>query len=231
MTSASERAGMSEGFSAFPAAAAASLRASATHRCWTNGSVVLSRGHVVPWVMTILRGRLRITAAAEEGHEVFFRWQLPGEIVGLASAVSGLPFPVDAVAFDDCETLEVSSDALLALMQADAQVACAAARLLARHAYDLIHLATIRTEQTLTARVLGVLRHLALLNGRPQNAASWKLAISQQDIASAVGASRPRVNAELSALERAGLIELGYRHVVVLGIPSSGAAPAPTGKR
>ena len=177
----------------------------------------MSRGHVVPWVMSVVRGRLRIAVTAEDGHETFFRWQLPGEIVGLASAVSDLPFPVNAVAFDDCETVHVSRETFLTLMQSDVRVAAASARLLARHAYDLIRLATLRTEQTLAVRVLGVLQHLASLNGRPQGAAAWTLAVSQQDIAGAVGASRQRVNAELRALEQAGLIKLGYRHVVVFG--------------
>lgn len=214
------RVAMSVAFSAFPAEAATALRAMAVHRCWSNGSVVLAKDRVVPWVMTILRGRLRIAASAE-GQEVFFRWQMPGETVGLASAVSDLPLPVDVIAFDDCETLHVDREALLKLMRSDADVACAAARQVAVHAYDLVHHLTARTEQTLTARVLGVLRHLALLNGAPAGASAWTLALSQQDIASAAGASRQRVNVELRTLERAGLIKLGYRHVVVLGTPAN----------
>lgn len=192
------------------------MREKAVHRVWTNGTVVLAKGQVVPWVMTILKGRLRIAAMSEEGHEVFFRWQMAGETVGLASAVSDLPLPVDAIAFDDCETLHVEKEAVLELMRSNASVACAAARHVATHAYDLIHHLTARTEQTLTARVLGVIRHLALLNGVPFGTADRTLAISQQEIASAVGASRQRVNVELRTLEQAGLIRLGYRHVVVI---------------
>jgi len=207
---------MSVAFSTFPAEAAAALRDMAVHRCWGNGSVVLAKGRVVPWVMTIIRGRLRISASAE-GQEVFVRWQMPGETVGLASAVSDLPLPVDVIAFDDCETLHVDREALLELMRSDANVACAAARHVAVHAYDLVHHLAARTEQTLTARVLGVLRHLAQLNGSPAGPSDRTLSISQQEIASATGASRQRVNVELRRLERSGLIKLGYRHVVVRG--------------
>jgi CRP/FNR family cyclic AMP-dependent transcriptional regulator len=210
------RIAMSVAFSTFPEDAAAALRATAVHRCWSNGSVVLAKGRIVPWVMSILRGRLRI-AASVEVQEVFVRWQMPGETVGLVSAVSDLPLPVDVIAFDDCETLHVDREVLLQLMRSDANVACAAARHVAVHAYDLVHHLAARTEQTLTARVLGVLRHLAVLNGSPAGASAWTLAVSQQEIASAAGASRQRVNVELRTLERAGLIKLGYRHVVVYG--------------
>jgi CRP-like cAMP-binding protein len=130
-------------FSEFPPESAAALRAAAVHRCWSNGSVVLEKDRVVPWVLAIVRGRLRIAASSEEGHMVFFRWQLPGETVGLASAVSGLPLPVEIKAFDDCETLHVDRELFLGLMHGDAATACAAARHVAAHAYDLIHHLTV----------------------------------------------------------------------------------------
>lgn len=204
-------------FSMFPDGVAAELRRRAVHRCWSDGTVVLPRGHVVPWVMTLVRGRLRMAATFEDGHEVFFRWHVPGEMVGLISGVGDLPLPVDAVAFDDCETLHLEREALLQMMLDDGQVALAVARIVARHAYDVVDLVKVRHEPTLNARVLGVLRHLALVNGRPHGPAAWSLAVSQHDVASAVGASRQRVNAELRALEDAGHIQLGYRRVIVVG--------------
>ncbi len=206
-----------------PSALAEPLLRMGSHRIWENGSTLLSRGRVVPCVHYVLRGRLRITAAAVPEHEVFFRWQQQGEVVGLVSAVSGRPFPVDAVTFDDCETLQVERDALLAHLRSDVVAAMAAAELLANYTYDLIDLVAVRTEQTLTARVLRVLRHLAQLNGQPEGPGSYSLSISQADIAAAVGASRQRVNAELRTLEREGLIELGYRQLLVHGVPAAGA--------
>ena len=201
--------------SAFPAHAAARLIDAGQHRCWANGTLVMRRGLVVPEIAVLVRGRLRMAARFENGHEVFFRWHMPGEIAGMISAVSGLPLPVDAISFDDCETLMIPRDALLQLMRADAEVACVVAQLAAGHAYDVVNLVSARTEPTLTARVLGVLRHLALVNGQPHGDDAREATISQQDIAGAVGASRQRVNLELKALERAGHILVGYRRVVV----------------
>lgn len=199
------------------------LRRVGVHRIWYDGSTLLARGHVVPSVHLVLRGRLRITCAATPDHEVFFRWQQPGELVGLTSAVSGRPFPVDAVTFDGCETLQIDRDTVLDVLRSDAAVALAAAEVLANHAYDLIDLVSLRTEQTLTARVLAVLRHLAQINGQPEGPGCYGLAISQADIAAAVGASRQRVNAELRTLERDGLIDLGYRRLRVHGVPHTPA--------
>jgi CRP-like cAMP-binding protein len=201
------------------------------HRFWRDGDVLLPKGHVASSVMTIVHGRVRVVASPTAGQELFVRWQMPGETVGLASAVSGLPLPVDVVAVEDCETLQVDRDALLAILRCDAEAAFAAAQMLAGHTYDLIHLITVRTEQAVTARVLGVLRHLAQLNGKPLGGGAWLLAVSQRDIASAVGSSRTRVNAELRALQRSGLIELGYRRVVVHGLARSAPTAAARARR
>lgn len=211
--------GRREAFSMFPHEVADELSRTAVHRCWSNGSIVLPVGRVVPLVLALVRGRLRMAATLTDGRDVFFRWHGPGETAGLISAVSDLPLPVDAVAFDDCETLQVDREILLAMMRADGNVALSVARLLAQHAYDTVNLVRMRTESNLNARVLGVLRHLAVVNGSPHGPAAWELSVSQRDIAGAVGASRQRVNAELRALEQAGHIQLGYNRVLVIGGP------------
>lgn len=215
----------------FPPDVAQELSRTAVHRCWSNGSIVLPVGRVVPFVLTLVRGRLRMAATLGDGRDVFFRWHGPGETAGLISAVSDLPLPVDAVAFDDCETLQVDREVLLAMMRADGNVALAVARLLAKHTYDTVNLVRMRTESNLNARVLGVLRHLAVVNGSPHGPAAWALSVSQRDIAGAVGASRQRVNAELRALELAGHIQLGYNRVLVIGAPLVVAPKAAPKKR
>lgn len=214
-------------FSMFPSEVASALSRLAVHRCWSNGSIVLPAGRVVPFVLTLVRGRLRMAATLDDGRDVFFRWHVAGEPAGLISAVSDLPLPVDAVAFDDCETLQVDREVLLDMMRADGHVALAVARLLAKHTYDTVNLVRMRTESNLNARVLGVLRHLAVVNGSPQGPAARLLSVSQRDIAGAVGASRQRVNAELRALEQAGHIQLGYNRILVIGGPAVNASATP----
>jgi hypothetical protein len=87
----SESPGVLEGpihaFSMFPLEVARTLSRLAVHRRWSNGSIVLPVGRVVPFV---------------------------------------LPLPVDAMAFDDCETLQVDREILLDMMRADGNALAAA---------------------------------------------------------------------------------------------------------
>jgi len=217
-------AAVPEPFGMFPPEVARALRERAVHRCWRDGEVVLPSDRVVPWILTVVQGKLRMAATLEDGREVFFRWHGPGEMAGMISAISDLPLPVDAVAYERCETLHVPREVLLEMMLGDGRVALAVARLNARHTYDTVNLLRMNHEASLQARVLGVLRHLAVVNGTRQAPGAMSLPVSQRDIAAALGASRQRVNAELKALEQAGHIRQGYNHVILL---EPVAAPGP----
>jgi len=202
-------------FGMFPPEVAFVLRQTAVHRCWQEGEVVLPADRVVPWILTVVQGKLRMAATLEDGNEVFFRWHGPGEMAGMISAISDLPLPVDAVAHGHCETLHVDRERLLDMMLRDGGVALAVARLNARHTYDTVNLVRMSHEASLNARVLGVLRHLAMVNGTREAPGAMSVPVSQRDIAAALGASRQRVNMELKALERAGHIRLGYNRIIL----------------
>ena len=215
-TDAAGPSGLAE-FGRLSARAADLLRPIARPRRWRDGAVVLRGGDVPDAALLIVSGRLRLSGTSAAGEEVLFRWFEPNEFVGLASVVGDLPFAVDAVANGDCETLHFERLRLLALLREDAEAALLIARLISRYAWDVTHLVIAQTGQGLTARVLSVLNRLADHSSVAQGHAEGRmLKISQGDIASAVGASRQRVNIELHKLEAMGRIRLGYRHLVLL---------------
>src|SRR5262249_45705025 len=129
-------------------------------------------------------------------------------------------------AHDRCETLHVEREVLIDIMLRDGGVALAVARLNARHTYDTVNLVRMNHESSLNARVLGVLRHLAVVNGAREAPGAMSVPVSQRDVAAALGASRQRVNAELKALEQAGHIRLGYNRVILF---EPADAPRPLG--
>ena len=198
----------------FPPPIARQMRRMAVLQRWPDGASVFCRGERVTRLYLLLRGRIRIAMTAADGEELFIRWSLPGEFVGIVSVVTQRPFPVDAVAFDHCEALTFEWEALKALLETDVESVFVIARIIGQHTSDMTNLLVARTAHTLSARVLAVLEHLAIINAVPQANGERVLPVSQTDVAHAVGASRQAVNEALRSLEKSGHIRLGYRSVV-----------------
>jgi CRP-like cAMP-binding protein len=201
-----------------PPITAAGFAEMAVLRSWEDGQVVLHGGSIVPSVSLILQGRLRLAATTAEGEEVLFRWFVRGEFVGMASAVGGLPFLVDAVAVGDCRTAQFERDRLLRVLKSEPEAMMQFAQQISQSAYDMTRLVIARSEPTLTARVYAVLLRLTKHNATVRPSGEVTLAVSQNDLALAVGASRARVNIELHRLEALGRIRLGYKHIVMLDV-------------
>lgn len=204
-----------EALSQFSPATAVAMGRLAVRQQWRSGERVLGQDPATPVVMVLACGKLRLIARCPQGTEILSGWLLPGGVLGLMSAITASPWPIAAVAEGDCETLTIDASTLLEMARSDASIAMDIARILGQQALDVTTLSIARMEHTLTGRVYAVLRHFSSLIGRPAGAGARVVAVSQCDIASAVGASRARVNIELRSLERDGRIALGYRRVVV----------------
>jgi CRP-like cAMP-binding protein len=180
-----------------------------------EGATLAQRGQSLASVMVLLRGRMRTMTSTPDGHEHLIRWIEPGEAVGVASVLTRLPFQADLVASGDCEILSIPGDRFLELLQSDPGAALEVARLLARRLSELFDHVAGQSQSRLQDRVRAALRHLASENGERLADGRLRMRVSQQDIANVVGASRQRVNAALHGLVVEGLVELGYRQIIL----------------
>jgi CRP-like cAMP-binding protein len=202
-----------------PSETASALRRMGRLRGWQDGETVIKAGAVADAMVLIVSGRARLVAMSEQGHEVLFRWFVPGEFVGLASVFGHVPVPTEAIAVGAVQGVVIEREALLAHLRADADGALHFAGIAARLAAEIVQLFAAQITGSLSARILSVLGRLARHEGVKPEAREVKLMLSHQDIANAVGASRQRVSVELRKLERSGSIRLGYRHLVLRTAP------------
>lgn len=202
-------------FSQFSSGTAARLRKLAVYRRWRDGDHVVERVPDDLVVTVIALGRLRVIAKDQRGEEAFVGCLSAGGVHGLASALTETPWPTVGVADGYCETFQIDALALKELARTDAALAMEVSCILGRQALELMALSIAKLENLLVDRVHAVLVHFAGAIGRPAGPGARILDLSQNDLASAVGASRARVNVELKALEKAGRVALGYRRMVI----------------
>lgn len=198
-----------------PPAAAEALRRRGAHRRYADGATLVQRGQPIHSVLVLNHGRLRSLTVLRDGHEHLIRWVEPGEAVGVASVLAGLPFQTDLIASGDCMVQWIPGGAFIDAMRGDAEVSLAVAKFLAARLSEMFDHVADQAQLRLRDRLRAALLHIAAENGKVLADGRVELRVTQQDMSDAVGASRQRVNEALGGLQRSGHVTIGYRRITV----------------
>jgi CRP-like cAMP-binding protein len=180
-----------------------------------DGKILLLRGQLTHAAYVVLSGRLRATVSSIQGEEQLLRWLEPGEVIGLSCVIANSPYPNDMTSSGATEVLIVERERLISLIRSDAEVGLALIAVLSMRVNQLIDTISDTAFARLEEKVWSVLMRLANYNGVPV-ANGVQLKLSQDEIAHAVAATRQNVNIQLKNLQARGLVQLGYRNIVVL---------------
>lgn len=197
--------------------------------CLAPGEAISTTGVPVEGLHVILSGCLKVTKATSRGHEFVIRLLPPGRLYGMTSALDGLGSLHSAIALGATETLYIPKQAFLNILAESPQIYPQLIRLLCgrvRLSYKIIDAATL---MPLRQRLANRLIELAQAHGRPdEGGLGISLMVGQDDIAGLVGATRQHINRELKALERAEILAISHRHILLLdeGRLASIASPA-----
>jgi CRP-like cAMP-binding protein len=199
-----------------PAGVLAELAALARYRKYTEGQLIAAKDTRPEGICIIISGGIRSSTFSETGKEIVFSLVRAGSLWGVVAALDGNGSVHDTRASGNTELLVIPDDALLRLMDREPALYRHFSRMLCyrlRKAYsavDDLGLATLR--QRLARRLCAL--------GMPSDAHSaapgTALNLTQENLAVLVGATRSSVNRELRALQREGLVEVGYRTVAIL---------------
>jgi CRP-like cAMP-binding protein len=198
-----------------PAEAVDILRRQAVLRQFRDGALIMQRGQPVTGMLVLQRGRLRAVTHGPNGDEHLIRWVEPGEAVGVASVLTGLPFQTDLVSSGESQALWIAVDAVLGVLRRDPEAGIAMSRFLGSRLSEALELVAAQSQSRLDDRLRAALEHFATENGEELPDRRVRLRLTQEDMARAVGASRQRVNEALLRLQAGGEIEVGYRRIVI----------------
>ncbi|OLP58400.1 Crp/Fnr family transcriptional regulator [Xaviernesmea oryzae] len=203
-------------FEDFDGETIARLASLAHYRKWPAGTVLFQRGDEGQELIAVLSGRIKLSLITPQGRELVLRSIEPGALFGEMSVLDGQPRSADAVTVAPTEAYVIGKAAFLDLVTHRP----AAAEAIIRHICGMLRETNDRLETLalyeLNARVarffLTLLRQLHGTDLPPE--AHLRLSLSQSDIAGILGASRPKVNRAILALEEAGAIRRGADGVI-----------------
>lgn len=188
-------------------------------RSFELGTALFVVGEEARRVLILTKGRVKIMASLADGREVVLAVRGPGEILGELGVITETARSASVIAVDPVEALAVSANDFRRLLERSSHVAIwilkrMVARLLAAD-WTRIEFGT----SDATARIAGRLVELADQYGKEtDDGIVIDLPISQEELASWIGASREAVNKAMQQLRGLDWISTSRRSIIVKDI-------------
>ncbi|WP_062430905.1 Crp/Fnr family transcriptional regulator [Herbidospora daliensis] len=190
------------------------LRTRGRTRTWARGEIVFTQGDPSTWVLLVLSGKVKISAASESGTDVVLAVRGPGAVVGEMASIDGEPRSATVTAVEPVEGLAIRDFA--GFLRENGRVAVLIMRTVTERLRDADRKRIEYGVLDTAVRVANRLVELAERYGEPvPGGVSLELPLSQDELASWVGSSREAVNKALRGLRDRGLIETGRRRVLI----------------
>ena len=203
-------------FDHLPAEEARALRAAARRRRFKRGDTIFHEGEAGDSLHVVDAGHVAIRVTSLLGDVVTLTVLGPGESFGEQSLLGGGRRTASAVCLDDVQTLAVDGEDFHALRArlpgVEAflvEVLAAQVRRLSSQVVEALHV----DADTRIVRRLAALTETFASETRPSPVI---VPVTQDDLASLAGTTRPTVNRALQALAAEGVVELGRGRVTVL---------------
>jgi CRP-like cAMP-binding protein len=190
----------------------------ATVRRLHDGELVATRGAPAREWCGVAEGAIRISSISLAGKQVSLTYVEPGTWFGDIALFDGLPRTHDGHAHGSTTLLVVRKADFQALLAAHVELYEALLRLNCRRLRLMFDALEDLNTRPLAARLARQLLLLARSYGvaEPNGEVRIGLSLAQEDLAQLLGASRQRVNQELKALEREGVLRVEPSRLIVL---------------
>jgi CRP/FNR family transcriptional regulator, cyclic AMP receptor protein len=172
------------------------------------GQTIFARGDGGDQMYLVAEGRVRLSVMNEDGRELSVRVAAAGALLGEIAVMDGGPRTADAVAISSLRAYAIPRARLLSHAAAQPALAQGMIALLCRRlreTTDQLEGIALHSIEARLARFLLVA--LAGRTAEPGRRVPLDLAFSQSELAQLLGASRPKVNMALGALEKTGALK------------------------
>ena len=187
---------------------------------YPHGAVVFRRGDPAEDLMIVLCGRIRLSSASRHGREVLFDFISSGRCFGEGALIDGTTRKLEATAVKLSVVFALRRRDVLACLEVHPEVAVRTIRVLSERLSRAMEMFEDHAQLGLSARIARALLRLANEYGSQEgDVVRIGLKLSQSDLAALVGATRERVNRQLCAWCRSGILDLdeGYLTMVDQG--------------
>ena len=188
-------------------------------RTCAPGELLFLEGDRSHRVYVCVEGRIRLFLTLPSGRELLVGIKSPGDEFGELSALDGRPRSSSAAALDSTVVAEVRADRFMELLHDEPQLWVAVCQSLSaqlRLANDRLVTRNSDSAVVRTGRMLVELASMTMRHGGPSG--TFELALTQNDLAGWIGATRESTARALALFRRAGLVETGRGCITVVDV-------------
>lgn len=183
-------------------------------RRFARGAAIAHAGQPGDRVVVMLSGHVKLTRVTDDGRDVLLAIRGPGDLVGEQSAIDGEPRAASIVAIDAVEALAIVPGEFLAFVVATPAASLYVMRLLNTRLRDADAKRVGFAAQDVVGRLAARLVELSERFGRPvDDGVAIELALTQEDLAGWVGASREATSRALQQMRGLGWVTTGRRAI------------------
>ena len=195
------------------------LTARARTRRWPAGASLFLEGERSSTVVVLVSGRVKVFSLTEDGEEILLAVRGPGALLGELSAVDGAARSASVAALEPVVALAMPTGAFLDFLRTHAAAAVVLLQLVVERLRDADRKRVEFAAYDTSARVAQRLVELAERFGEPDAGGTRiTVALSQDELAGWVGASREAVAKALRGLRERGHLTTGRRTMTVLDL-------------
>jgi CRP/FNR family transcriptional regulator, cyclic AMP receptor protein len=195
------------------------LMARGRRRRWPAGASLFLEGERSATVLVITSGRVKVFSLTAHGEEIVLAVRGPGALLGELSAIDGAPRGASVAALEPVEAVVVPVAAFIDFLRSHAAAAVVLLQLVTGRLRDSDRKRVEFAAYDIAARVARRLLELAERFGEPdEHGVRITVALSQDELAGWVGASREAVAKALRVLRDRGLVTTGRRTMTVLDL-------------
>jgi CRP/FNR family transcriptional regulator len=180
-----------------------------------HGAVVVRQGDPLECLFLVTSGVVRLSSVTVEGREAIVGLLGIGDVFG-ESALLSRPSPVEARAVGPARIVALPLEHVVEILRHHPATSAELLRLVASRLHRTSRALEEALVGTVTSRISGRLCDLAEGHGvRDVDGVRIPLALTQEELARMVGASREAVNRSLGGLAARGLVRTSGRTIVI----------------
>jgi CRP-like cAMP-binding protein len=186
----------------------------AVQRSFRSGEIIFSQGDPGDALHGVVSGRVRISAGASDGKEIFLNIMEPGDTFGEIALLDGGPRTASATAMSPAELVSIRRDDFLGVLEREPRLALELLRLCGERLRWTSGLVEDAALLDASARLAKRLVSLSQSHGQ-RSKDGIAVRLSQEDLATFLGVSRQVVNQYLQGWKSRGWVGLGRGVITV----------------